>query len=47
MKDWCYEFAAKLTRDRSMARDRPSPYVKERRFFHRIAGTVSATWSDL
>ena len=34
-------------RDRSMARDRPSPYVKGRRFFHRSAGAVTATLSDL
>ena len=28
--------------DRSMARDRPSPYVKGRRFFHRSAGPSDA-----
>ena len=27
-----------VPRDRCMARDRPSPYVKRRRFFHRSAG---------
>ena len=33
---------AGFPRDRSMARDRPSPYVKRRRFFPRIAGPVPA-----
>ena len=36
-----------VPRDRSMAKDRPSPYVKGRRFFTAARGPVTATLRDL